>query len=558
MITIKEDISQKCPGETSLFLTFPYSQEVVNFIKGLECFNFNKNTKIWEVPITNLSELVDNLVFLDDIEILPYLPPKTSEIALKQTLNYKLKTLPHQDEGIIYGLNHDSFILGDGMGLGKTKQLIHIAEERKAQEGIEHCLVVCGINTLKSNWKKEIEKHSNLSCMILGEKISSKGNISYSSVKERAEQLKNPIDEFFIITNIETLRSDEVIKALKNGANKIDMMAVDEIHKCKSPTSEQGKNLLKLTDIKYKIAMTGTLLLNSPLDAFVPLKWIGVEHCTYTMFKKYYCVFSNFGKFQNLIGFKNTDMLKHTLSNNMLRRTKDIIELPPKTIIEEFVDLSTEHRKFYDDISKGIKDEVDKVQFKNNSLLSMVTRLRQATALPSILTSSNIKSSKVERAVDLVEQIVSGGDKVVIMSNFKDTVTELAKELKEYNPLILTGDSKEDEAVRNQELFQTDDKYKVFIATWQKAGTGLTLTAANYMIHMDTAWTYALFEQTNDRIYRIGTNKAVFIYNLIAKDTIDERVLEILNTKQAISDFIVDDKVTEKSLEKLKNYIENL
>ena len=121
--------------------------------------------------------------------------------------------------------------------------------------------------------------------------------------------------------------------------------------------------------------------------------------------------------------------------------------------------------------------------------------------------------------------------------------------------MLLTGDTKESEVEIIKSRFQTDDSCKVFIGTWQKAGTGITLTAANYMIFIDTPWTYAEFEQSQDRIYRIGTKKSVFIYNLICKDTIDERVKDILYTKKAISDFVIDDKVSDENIDTLKKYL---
>lgn len=156
---------------------------------------------------------------------------------------------------------------------------------------IEHCFIICGINTLKINWKKEVEKHSNLSCKILGERVNKKGRYLIGSVEDRLEDLKNKIDEFFVITNIETLRSDKIIKELTNkrAKNKFDMIVVDEIHTFKSPTSQQGKHFLKFTNAKYKIGLTGTVLVNSPLDAYVPLKWLGKDNSTYTNFKYYYC-----------------------------------------------------------------------------------------------------------------------------------------------------------------------------------------------------------------------------------------------------------------------------
>lgn len=350
------------------------------------------------------------------------------------------------------------------MGLGKTAQIIGIARELKALGKIKHCLIICGINTLKSNWKKEIEKHSNESAIILGERQLKNGNTTIGGIQERLTQLKSNIDEFFIITNIETLRNDDIVKQINNGINSFDMIVVDEIHKCKNPSSEQGKGLLKLNNATYKIGATGTLLLNNPLDAFVPLKFINAERSTYTNFKNFYCVMG--GQFNNmLLGFKNVELLKEQIQDNSLRRTKDVLSLPPKNIIDEYVDMNDTQQRFYTNITNGVKDEVDKVNLTTSSLLAMITRLRQATVCPSILTSENIQSSKLDRCAELVEEIVTNNEKVVIMSTFKDSVSELAKMLKSYHPLVCTGDMKDEEISKNIDKFQNEDYNKVILCT---------------------------------------------------------------------------------------------
>ena len=140
---------------------------------------------------------------------------------MKQNITYSLssyKTSPfeYQKEGIEYGLNHDKWLLLDAPGLGKSLQLIYLAEELKKRDNIEHCLIVCGVNTLKMNWLKEIDKHSSLKGKILGQKINKKGNLVIGSVKERLEDLKNPIDEFFVVTNIETLRDKDIVKEINS------------------------------------------------------------------------------------------------------------------------------------------------------------------------------------------------------------------------------------------------------------------------------------------------------------------------------------------------------
>ena len=131
----------------------------------------------------------------------------------------------------------------------------------------------------------------------------------------------------------------------------------------------------------------------------------------------------------------------------------------------------------------------------------------------------------------------------------------LYKELTKFNPVLITGDVPDPDIEINKKRFQEDDLCKVMLATSQKAGTGFTFTAASYAIFIDVPWTSAEFEQAQDRIHRIGSSKPVFIYELITKDTIDERVDEIVETKEAISDFIIDDKISQSSLDSLKKYI---
>lgn len=557
MITIDERQSEKLPGSSSLFVSFSFNQEIVNLLKSFETYSYNKKTHEWELPIKELAQIIDSTTFLDDISINLQEDSKSVSKRLKMGLNYKLEPFDYQREGINYGLNHNKWLLLDGMGLGKTAQIIGIARELKALNKIKHCLIICGINTLKSNWKKEIEKHSDETSLILGEKHLKNGNTAIGGIQDRLTQLNSNIEEFFVITNIETLRNEDVVKQINSGINSFDMIVVDEIHKCKNPSSEQGKGLLKLNNAAYKIGATGTLLLNNPLDAFVPLKFINAERGTYTNFKNFYCVMG--GQFNNiLLGFKNIDLLKEQIQNNSLRRTKDVLSLPPKNIIDEYVDMNDTQQKFYTDITNGVKDEVDKVNLTTSSLLAMITRLRQASVCPSILTSENIQSSKLDRCVELVEEIVDNNEKVVIMSTFKESVNVLVSMLQEYHPLVCTGDMKDEEISKNIDKFQNEEYNKVIICTWQKMGTGITLTRASYMIHLDTAWTNAVYQQTCDRIYRIGTNRPVFIYNLICKNTIDERVLEILNDKEAIGDYVIDDKITDKSLNSLRKYISNL
>ena len=559
MIRIEEKTTVKLPGITSLFVTFDFNRAVVDELKLLSNTFYNADTKEWEIPITSLSEFIDRTCKIDTID-LHLAQDEISGVADDLVVDkYKYKTQPfdYQLEGINFGLTHNQWLLLDAPGLGKSLQLIYLAQELKQRHNIQHCLVVCGINTLKTNWKAEIEKHSDLSCTILGQRINRKGKLVIDGVDKRVEQLTKPIDEFFVIVNVESLRNDRIIKGILNGPNKFDMIIVDEAHVLKSPNSQQTKNMLKIKGAKYKVAATGTLLMNNPMDCYVPLKWIGADRSTYTNFKYYYCNYG--GIFGNdLIGFKNLETLKNQIERYSLRRTKDILKLPPKNVINEYVDMNDAQQIFYDNIKQGVIDQVDKVHMSTANLLAMVSRLRQATACPSILTTEPIISAKVERAVDLAEQIVSSGEKVVIFSTFKETVKQLAEQLKHLGIVLGTGDNDDSEIEEAKQAFQNDSNTRVFIGTTSKCGTGITLNAASYMIFIDHPWTAAGCEQAEDRIHRIGTSDSVFIYRLIARDTIDERVLELVNDKRALSSYIIDDAIPPEYVDSLRKYISEL
>lgn len=558
MITIEERITKKCPGETSLFVTFQYNADIVSSVKQCDGALYDKKNTLWEVPLSELSKLLNNLSIYDDIE-LKLLPKEKHKVENIKLPKFKTTPFDYQLEGIKYGLqsNNEKWLLTDAPGLGKSLQILYIAQELKKQKKINHCLIICGINTLKTNWKKEIEKHTNLSCKILGERVNKKGVINYAGIKERLEDLNSKLSEFFIITNIETLRNDEIIKAINSGKNSFDMIVLDEAHCCKTVTAQQTKNFLKLNKAKYKIAATGTLLTNSPLDAYVPLKWIGRERANYTNFKYYYVNYG--GPFNNeILGYKHIDVLKEQLDRCSLRRTKDLLDLPEKTIIHEIIDMNDKQQLLYNNIVDGIVNQVDKVHITTASLLAMISRLRQATACPSILTTENIQSSKIERCKDLIEQIISNNEKVVIYSTFKETLKVLENELKNHKVLLCTGDVKDNIISNNIEKFQNDDDYKIMLATWSKMGTGITLTAANNAVFLDCAWTQANNQQAEDRIHRIGSKKPVFIYYLWANNTIDMRVKELVEDKSLIANYVIDDEIPVQLLERLKQIIVDL
>lgn len=541
---------RKMTGKSSFLINFDFNQKIVDTLKTIPTYYYHKSDYSWEIPINYLSMALEALTFIDDVylHLLPAEESDPKQIDFKLTKTeidqFRFKPFDHQIEGINFGLDpkHTKWLLCDSMGLGKTNEIIWYAETLKRRGLIDHCLVICGVDSLRQNWKKEIQKFSTESVLVLGEKVSKKGKVSYASVDQRAKQLLEPIEEFFVVVNVATLRSDKVIEAFKKSKNKFGLIAVDEAHKISNKSSQQGANLLKLNS-PYKIAATGTPIVNSPLSAYLLLSWTDNDKSTLTTYKSNYCEFGGFGGKQ-VIGYKNLDVLKEEMDSCSIRRTLDQVrdDMPLKTVHYEVIEMSDAHRKFYEAVKEGVKEEADRVELKSGNLLALTTRLRQATACPAILTTQDILSSKLERCVEIVEDLVSQGEKVVILSTFKEPVYQLAKLLEKYKPLVATGDVDDQIAFSRMDQFQNDPISKVFIGTHGKCGTGFTLNAASYMICIDTPYTYSSFSQSTDRIWRVTNTRPAFITVLTCGDSIDERVAAIVENKKELADFLVDGK----------------
>lgn len=565
MIYITEDSPEKLVGISSLFIFMEdYNLEISQYIKSLGTYQYNEKTKEIEVPTNQLAKLLDYLVYFDDV-VFDALDYKDNDNNVKKmVLKHKTEPLRHQIEGIEYGLNHPKFLLLDAPGLGKTMQATYLAEELKSQEGIEHCLVICCVASLRTNWSREIDKHSLEDCLLLGARFTRTGSLVWDGIPKRIEQLKQPIKEFFIIMNIELLRSEGILDAIKHGPNKIGMIIVDEIHKVSGWQSIQGNNLLEL-DAPHKVAMTGTLITKNPLSTYLPLVWIGKERKrTVTKFKNTYCELDP-NVLGRILSYKNLDILKNELSTCSLRRTIDVLaedggkKLPPIKFIDEYLDMDKTQRDFYDafekladgdeknksELKKYLKKEADLIKLKTRDQRAFIIRMIQASTCPSMLTTKEIPSIKIDRALDLIEEIVENDKKVVVFSSFKEPLYNLQKRLKkekELESIIATGDQGDQKIGEYINDFQSaNSKCKIFLATTQKMGTGFTLTEASYVIFLDLPWNEVDYSQAWGRVHRIGCKHPVFVYNLFCEGTIDMAISRVVYKKGALAKYIVDD-----------------
>lgn len=549
MIKLKFDFSQKLKYKQSLYIKGDYNPTILDVIHSFQTRYYHRNSKLWECKIDYFPIILDKLKF-EDIQICGEVPKKFEkylkmlDIYDEQDAPYSSRTKPfeHQMDSFKYALTHNKFLLGDEQGLGKTKQALDIAVARKHK--MRHCLIVCGVNNLKWNWYKEVEIHTNEKAHILGSRVNRKGKTVIGSSAERLADLKQIHDEYFLITNIETLRDKSIQSQIKKMCSDgiIGMTIIDEIHKCKNSQSKQGKAIHCCCSY-YRLALTGTPLMNNPVDLYNVLKWLEVENHSLTYFKNLYCEMDGFGGYE-IIGYKNLNQLENSLNKNMLRRRKEeVLDLPPKIYTDELLDLDSSQDKLYRDVTNQIIEDIDRIMLLPNPLTELI-RLRQVTSNPNILTSKNITNVKYDRILDILE---STTDKVIIFSNWTKVINPLYIKLNSlgYNPALVTGESKD--PILEMNKFQSDNTCKVILGTTPALGTGYTLTAANTVIFIDEPWSKAIKDQAEDRCHRIGTKGTVNIITLICKDTIDERIHQIIKDKGELSDRIVDGKAVQPS-----------
>lgn len=539
--------------EDAFKVSFKYDPTTVAKIKELAERRYLPDDRAWEIPAHELPNLVAK-VGIHNItgksDILDALKTKEIEDKRKNTqerlegikpvvdFDFTTKPLPHQIEAFNYGINRNSLLIGDEQGLGKTKESIDICVARKKE--LIKTLIVCGVNSVKYNWEKEIRTHSKEKSVVIDQK----------TMPQRVRAINDWLrgTEFFAIINIESLRSKAIQDALYLGIKDgyIGAIIVDEIHKAKNGSSQQGKALRTLRS-PVKIGLSGTPM-NKAEDLWNILTWLGVEKRSFYSFRNAYCVMGGYGGYK-VVGHKNLESLNAELNKVMIRRKKEeVLDLPPKIYSTEYVELSVPQQKIYRDIKNGIIADLENILATVNPL-SCTLRLRQLTG--GLFTEDNPKLERIKDMLD--EEIIPNGYKAIIFSQWEQITSLYVEALKEYNPIYITGKVSPEDRQKEVERFQTDPDCKIAIGTIGAMGTGLTLNKASYIFFVDKLWNSGENSQAEDRAHRIGTVGTVNIISMVAKGSIDEGVEEYLVENKDLFERIVDGKGTKADIKTILN-----
>lgn len=441
-------------------------------------------------------------------------------------------------------------ILADEMGLGKSIQLIYFIKE-VLKENSDAKILIIAPTSLIYNWKNEFDKFgSELKYKVCAE------------TKNKREELLNHIDDTnIIITTYGLIREDKDIYQKIN----FEVIAIDEAQNIKNNTAQMTK-VIKSLNGNTKFALTGTPLENSVLELWSIFDFIMPGYLTSIInFQKKYAI-----KEVDDESVKSLDNLKKQIRPFILRRKKkDVVtELPDKIENNIYLELTKEQKKIYVAELEKTQKELDeligeegfaKARFK---ILQLLTKLRQICIDPSIIYENyQGGSAKLEQLVPLIKEIISNGHKILLFSSYKTAIDIVNRELtnNDISCYVIDGSVSAKKRMELVDNFNNDNT-NVFLITLKAGGTGLNLTSADVVIHLDLWWNPQAENQATDRAHRIGQRNTVEVIKLVCKGTIEERILELQNKKKILSDTLIEgedrdqniiSKLSEKDIKRL-------
>ena len=441
--------------------------------------------------------------------------------------------LEHQKESIQKLVENKKFILADDMGLGKTTSTIIAALE----SGSKKVLIICPA-TLKINWKREIENYSDKPVYI-------------------AEGKNFSTDADFVIINYDIIKNFHDTK--KKGESQIldanfDLVVVDEAHYIKNATAQRTKlinDLVKKVDRLW--LLTGTPMTSRPIDYFNLLSLIESSVAKNWMaYAIRYCQGYQFNvggrKVWNVMGASNLEELRDRTAGLTLRRLKEnVLDLPDKIITPVYLRLKS---KMYEEIMGEYYDWYDKNPEESKSLTVQFTKLTKIRQV--------IADEKISQTIELAENIVEQGKKVIIFCNFTDSLNKICEHFGKA-AVKVDGSMSKPERQHSVDSFQDSDKIKVFVGNIKAAGVGITLTAAEAVIMNDLSFLPSDHAQAEDRAYRYGQKNNVLVYYPIFENTIEGIIYDILNNKkQVIATVMGDNQNTADAAEEILKRIQEM
>ena len=472
-------------------------------------------------------------------------------------MNYKFKTKPykHQMTALEKSWNRETFAYFMEMGTGKTKVLIDNLAMLYDKGKVNGALIIAPKGVVGTWYNNEIPTH--LPDHIKHETVLWKAAITKKQ-QEKLDTLFQPGEDLHIlIMNVEAFSTTKGVNfAHKFLSSHRSLMAIDESTTIKNPTAKRTKNILKLAESAvYRRIMTGSPVTKNPLDLYTQCDFLSpwlLDFTSYYAFRNRYAEMKTLHmhgrQVQVVNGFKNLGELSDKLKNFSYRVLKDdCLDLPDKIFIKREIQLSPDQRRLYDQMKKEAIAILKGKQSTTVNTLTQLMRLQQITCGHFTADDGATQPIPNNRITELMDVLEETEGKAIIWAHYQYDITAIINAVvKKYGPGSIVdyyGLTPQEERQPNIKRFQDDPECRFIVGTPSTGGYGITLTAANTVIYYSNGYDLEKRLQSEDRAHRIGQKKSVTYVDLMADDTVDEKIVQALRKKINIASEVLGEEL---------------
>jgi SNF2 family DNA or RNA helicase len=472
-------------------------------------------------------------------------------------MNYKFKTKPykHQLTALEKSWNRETYAYFMEMGTGKTKVLIDNLAMLYDKGKVDGALIIAPKGVVGTWYNNELPTH--LPNHIEHTTVLWKSAITKGQSKKLGTLFKTGEQLHILIMNVEALSTQKGEEfAKKFLASHNTLMAIDESTTIKNPSAKRTKNIIRLAgSSKYRRIMTGSPVTKNPLDLYTQCEFLSpwlLNFTSFYAFRNRYAEMKTLHmhgrQIQVVNGFKNLGELSDKLKPFSYRVLKeDCLDLPDKIFIKRQISLSPDQRKLYEQMKKEAMAILEGKQSTTVNALTQLMRLQQITCGHFTADDGTIKPISINRITELMDVLEETEGKAIIWAHYQYDITAIIKAVtKEYDKESIVdyyGLTPQEQRQPNIKRFQEDPNCRFIVGTPSTGGYGITLTAANTVIYYSNGYDLEKRLQSEDRAHRIGQKKSVTYVDLMADDTVDEKIVKALRKKINIASEVLGEEL---------------
>ena len=472
-------------------------------------------------------------------------------------MQYKFKTKPygHQLTALEKSWNKEIYAYFMEMGTGKTKVLIDNLAMLYDKGKVDGALIIAPKGVIGTWHKQELPQH--MPDHIENVSVLWQANITKEQSRKLGNLFKTTDELHILIMNVEALStakgSDFAKKFLLSHKT---LLAIDESTTIKNPKAKRTRNIIEISRrAQYRRILTGSPVTKNPLDLYSQCEFLSpwlLNFQSYYAFRNRYAEMKTLHihgrSIQVVSGFKNLNELSEKVKGFSYRVLKeDFLDLPDKIYMKRTITLTSEQKKVYDQMKKEALAVLNGKSVTTVTALTQLMRLQQITCGHFSADDGTIQTIKNNRTLELMDVLEEIEGKAIIWAHFQHDIKTVIKAIeKEYGPGSVVdyyGLTPQDQRDGNRKKFQENDKCRFLVGTPQTGGYGITLTAANTVIYYSNGYDLEKRLQSEDRAHRIGQKKSVTYVDILAEDTVDERIVKALRKKINIASQVMGEEL---------------